>query len=67
MMTAIRERMTLSNRDEVGGISAEFVAVLIIVAALIAAIWNSGIDQKVSDCATKAEQRLFTKSANVDC
>lgn len=67
MMTTIREAFTRSDRDEVGGISAEFVAVLIIVAALIAAIWGSGITEKVEGCASTASNNLFQQSASVDC
>jgi hypothetical protein len=67
MLTTIREALQRSNRDEVGGISAEFVAVLIIVAALIAAIWSANIDEKVSDCANTAKDNLFSKEASVDC
>jgi hypothetical protein len=67
MLTTIREALQRSDRDEVGGISAEFVAVLIIVAALIAAIWSANIDEKVSECADAAAENLFTKDASVDC
>jgi hypothetical protein len=67
MLTTIREALQRSDRDEVGGISAEFVAVLIIVAALIAAIWSANIDGKVKDCANTAKNNLFSKSASVDC
>lgn len=67
MMTTIREAFTRSHDDEVGGISAEFVAVLIIVAALIAAIWGSGITDRVDECATTASENLFSESADVSC
>jgi hypothetical protein len=67
MLTTIREGLSRSRRDEVGGISAEFVAVLIIVAALIAAIWSAGIQERVDECAGKAKERLFQKSAEVGC
>ncbi|MFA9431664.1 hypothetical protein [Egicoccus sp. AB-alg2] len=67
MLTTIREGLTRTRDDQVGGISAEFVAVLIIVAALIAAIWGSGITDRVDECASTASQNLFSESADVSC
>jgi len=67
MLTTIREGLTRANKNQEGGISAEFVAVLIIVAALIAAIWGSGIVERVQGCATTAQGNLFSNEADVSC
>ena len=68
MLTTIREGLTRTRQDQEGGISAEFVAVLIIVAALIAAIWGSNIVGRVGDCTTHAQDSLFSsESVELDC
>lgn len=63
MMTKIRNFVQRRNRDQEGGVSAEYVAVIVIVAAVIAAVWAIGIDDRVENCGTGAVNSLFTTDA----
>jgi hypothetical protein len=59
-MNSIKKALHRHRDDEVGGVSAEFIAVMVIVAALIAALWAADFHGKSSTCATDASNRLFT-------
>jgi Flp pilus assembly pilin Flp len=69
MMTKLRDVLRRSRRDQEGGISAEYIAVIVIVAAVIAAVWRIGIDTRVQNCGTEAVGELFDRGATVgvDC
>jgi Flp pilus assembly pilin Flp len=59
MMTKLRDVLRRSRRDQEGGISAEYIAVIVIVAAVIAAVWGINIQGKVDQCGTNAVGKLF--------
>jgi Flp pilus assembly pilin Flp len=66
MITKLRDMLRHGRRDQEGGISAEYIAVIVIVAAVIAAVWSIGIDSKVANCGDKVVENLFTKEASMD-
>ncbi len=64
MITKLREMIQRGRRDQEGGVSAEYIAVIVIVAAVIAAVWAIGIDKKVENCGKEAVTELFQKDAS---
>lgn len=54
------------HRDHEGGLSAEYVAVLIVIGAIVAALWQAGIQDKVDDCGKKAADAVFKMSGSKD-
>jgi Flp pilus assembly pilin Flp len=59
MITKLRDILLRGRRDQEGGISAEYIAVIVIVAAVIAAVWGIGIQGKVDQCGKEAVTKLF--------
>lgn len=56
------------HRDHEGGLSAEYVAVLIVIGAIVAALWAANIQGEVEDCGNKAVKEVFdTESADNPC
>lgn len=54
--------------DDEGGLSAEYVAVLIVIGAIVAALWAADIQGKVEECGDAATQAVFdTESSDNPC
>lgn len=66
MITKLRDILRHGRRDQEGGVSAEYVAVIVIVAAVIAAVWGIGIQGKVGTCGTNAVESLFQTGGGED-
>lgn len=54
------------HRDHEGGLSAEYVAVLIVIGAIVAALWQAGIQDKVDDCGKKSADAIFKMDGSKD-
>lgn len=69
MITKLNEILRYGRRNQEGGVSAEYIAVIVIVAAVIAAVWKIGIDERVETCGDAAVTELFDEGATVgvDC
>lgn len=56
------------HQDSEGGLSAEYVAVLIVIGAIVAALWKADIQKEVKDCGGKAVKSVFdTESDENPC
>lgn len=60
MFTKLHDILRHGRRDEEGGISAEYIAVIVIVAAVIAAVWAINIQGTVGKCGDDAVRSLFS-------
>jgi len=45
-----------------GAISAEYVAILLVIAGIVAVVINLGIDDKVETCGGQAVDQMFSES-----
>jgi Flp pilus assembly pilin Flp len=59
VITELRDVLQRGRRDQEGGVSAEYIAVIVIVAAVIAAVWGINIQGKVDECGSAAVEGLF--------
>ncbi|HSK22829.1 MAG TPA: hypothetical protein VK906_06620 [Egicoccus sp.] len=59
MIIKLREIFSRINRDQLGALSAEYVAVIIVVGLIVTALIQAGIDTKVGECAGKAVDSVF--------
>lgn len=55
------------HRDHEGGLSAEYVAVLIVIGAIVAALWNANIGDKVETCGSDAADAVFNMNEENPC
>lgn len=56
------------HRDHEGGLSAEYVAVLIVIGAIVAALWAADIQGEVEECGEKTVKEVFnTETAENPC
>lgn len=60
MITKLNEILRFGRRNQEGGVSAEYIAVIVIVAAVIAAVWGINIQGKVDECGKDAVENLFS-------
>jgi Flp pilus assembly pilin Flp len=59
MITKLHESLRRHQRDQEGALSAEYVAVIIVIGLVVAALMLANIDGKVKDCGEQAVDAVF--------
>lgn len=64
MSTRFHDWLHRLHRDDEGGLSAEYVAVLIVIGAVIAALWAADIQGEVTECGEETVKQVFNTDTN---
>jgi Flp pilus assembly pilin Flp len=59
MITKLNEILRRYGRDQEGALSAEYVAVIIVIGLVVAALMAARIDEKVETCGGNAVDAVF--------
>jgi Flp pilus assembly pilin Flp len=59
MSAKLHEILRRYQRDQEGALSAEYVAVIIVIGLVVAALMLANIDGKVKDCGEQAVDAVF--------
>lgn len=66
-MNFFRNLLKRAGESQVGAISAEYVAILLVIAGIVAVVIGLGIDERVDECGTAAVDGMFSEGDEPEC